>query len=254
MADLNWLTLLSAGALGVSVLAYLLLDGTDLGVGMLVGLAPREQHRHVLVLSILPVWDANETWLVLSGGGLLALFPQAYALLLPAVYVPSLLMFTALVLRAMALEFREQMSCKRLSDFVLVLGSLIATLAQGLIMADPGCRWGVGAHRDSVQRQRLGMAEAFPAVLRPGTCERLPVVGRLLAVLAHRRGTATTVQTPGSVAGSRRGVARRRRAGLDADTQSSLCPAAFAGNRAGADRRAERSATGPVCLRLTWTA
>lgn len=147
MAEPSWLTLLSAGAVGFSVLAYVLLDGTDLGVGMLVALERREAHRQVMVLSILPVWDANETWLVLGGGGLLALFPQAYALLLPALYVPFMVMFAALVLRAMALEFREHVSRKRLADAVLVLGSLIATLAQGLIMGTllQGITWAPAA-------------------------------------------------------------------------------------------------------------
>ncbi|MGY4494264.1 cytochrome d ubiquinol oxidase subunit II [Pseudomonas sp. TE3610] len=134
MAELDWLTQLSAAALALSVLTYVLLDGTDLGVGMLVGLARSDRHRHVMVLSILPVWDANETWLVLGGGGLLALFPQAYGLLLPALYGPFLLMFAALIVRAMALEFREHLVRKHLADAALVSGSLLATACQGIIM------------------------------------------------------------------------------------------------------------------------
>lgn len=75
------LQLLSAAALAFSVLVYVLLDGTDLGVGMLYAFHRAEEDRHVIALSLLPIWDGNETWLVLGGGGLLALFPIAYAIL-----------------------------------------------------------------------------------------------------------------------------------------------------------------------------
>ncbi len=86
--DTDWLTLLCAAALAFSVMNYVVLDGTDLGVGMLMGLTDCKHQRRAMAVSILPVWDANETWLVLGGGGLLALFPLAYAILLPALYVP----------------------------------------------------------------------------------------------------------------------------------------------------------------------
>ncbi|MEZ1840628.1 cytochrome d ubiquinol oxidase subunit II [Pseudomonas putida] len=128
------LTLLSAAALAFSVLVYVLLDGTDLGVGMLMAAHRRAEEREVLVLTILPIWDANETWLVLGGGGLLALFPTAYAVLLPALYVPLLLMFMGLILRAAGLEFREHLTHKRWSDAATLGGSLLATLCQGLVL------------------------------------------------------------------------------------------------------------------------
>lgn len=128
------LTLLSAAALAFSVLVYVLLDGTDLGVGMLMAAHRRAEEREVLVLTILPIWDANETWLVLGGGGLLALFPTAYAVLLPALYVPLLLMFMGLILLAAGLEFREHLTHKRWSDAATLGGSLLATLCQGLVL------------------------------------------------------------------------------------------------------------------------
>lgn len=144
---IEWLTLFSAGALAVSVLTYVLLDGTDLGVGMLTGLSRRDADREIMVRSILPIWDANETWLVLAGGGLLALFPLAYATLLPALYLPLLVMFMALILRALGLEFREHLKHKGLADGVLWAGSLLATLCQGLVLGTlvqgitPGAGW-----------------------------------------------------------------------------------------------------------------
>lgn len=133
----DWLTLLSAAALGFSVLNYVLLDGTDLGVGVLMGLTRSSIHRRAMAVTILPIWDANETWLVLGGGGLLALFPLAYAILLPALYLPFILMFLALILRAVALEFRDhacRRDMKRAVDVLLLCGSLIASGCQGMVL------------------------------------------------------------------------------------------------------------------------
>ncbi|MGO0633368.1 cytochrome d ubiquinol oxidase subunit II [Pseudomonas sp. SAR267] len=104
MLEGDVIVLLSAAALAFSVLSYVLLDGTDLGVGILLGLTRSAGRRRAMAVSILPIWDANETWLVLGGGGLLALFPLAYAVLLPALYLPFIVMFLALIMRAMALN------------------------------------------------------------------------------------------------------------------------------------------------------
>lgn len=137
MVDNDWITLLCAAALGFSVLNYVLLDGTDLGVGVLMGLTRCSQHRRAMAVTILPIWDANETWLVLGGGGLLALFPLAYAILLPALYLPFIAMFLALILRALALEFRDYSpsdSIKRRVDGLLLCGSLLAGLTQGTVL------------------------------------------------------------------------------------------------------------------------
>ncbi|TFB41052.1 cytochrome d ubiquinol oxidase subunit II [Pseudomonas sp. F01002] len=137
MLDNDWITLLSAAALAFSVLNYVLLDGTDLGVGVLLGLTRCSKHRRVMAVTILPIWDANETWLVLGGGGLLALFPLAYAILLPALYLPFIMMFLALILRAVALEFRDYApsdGIKRAVDGLLLGGSLLAGGCQGLVL------------------------------------------------------------------------------------------------------------------------
>ncbi|WP_085632818.1 MULTISPECIES: cytochrome d ubiquinol oxidase subunit II [unclassified Pseudomonas] len=135
--DTDVMTLLCAVALAFSILNYVLLDGTDLGVGVLLGLTRRSDHRRTMAVSILPIWDANETWLVLGGGGLLALFPLAYAILLPALYLPFILMFLALILRAVALEFRDHAPSERLKravDGVLLVGSLSASVGQGVVL------------------------------------------------------------------------------------------------------------------------
>lgn len=134
MLEGDLIVLLSAAALAFSVLSYVLLDGTDLGVGMIMGFTRSARRRRAMAVSILPIWDANETWLVLGGGGLLALFPLAYAILLPALYVPFIAMFLALIVRAMALEFRdytENPTIKRVIDALHMCGSLIAAGCQG---------------------------------------------------------------------------------------------------------------------------
>lgn len=134
MFAIDALTLLCAAAVAFSVLTYVLLDGADLGVGLLMGLNPHPEHRRVMVLSILPIWDANETWLVLGAGALLAMFPPAYAILLPALYLPLTVMLLALIVRAVALEFREHMLHKRAMDALLLGGSLLAGFFQGVVL------------------------------------------------------------------------------------------------------------------------
>ncbi len=135
--DIDWITLLCAGALVFSVMNYVLLDGTDLGVGVLMGMTRDPKERRAMAVTILPIWDANETWLVLGGGGLLALFPLAYAVLLPAVYWPFILMFLALIVRAVALEFRDHApgeASKRAVDGLLLCGSLVTGVTQGIVL------------------------------------------------------------------------------------------------------------------------
>jgi cytochrome d ubiquinol oxidase subunit II len=137
MLGVDWIVLLSGAALAFSVLNYVLLDGTDLGVGMLMGVTHCPVQRRAMALSILPIWDANETWLVLGGGGLLALFPMAYAVLLPALYLPFITMFMALIVRALALEFRDQASrtgIKRVIDGCLGVASFITGMCQGTVL------------------------------------------------------------------------------------------------------------------------
>jgi len=92
--------------LGLAVFFYVLLDGFDLGVGILYNFAAGSADRNLLMNSIAPIWDGNETWLVLGGLGLLAAFPLAFAIILPAVYFPILVMLLALVFRGVAFEFQ----------------------------------------------------------------------------------------------------------------------------------------------------
>jgi cytochrome bd ubiquinol oxidase subunit II len=121
--------------LGLGVFLYVLLDGFDLGVGILYGFAPDLESRNLVMNSIAPIWDGNETWLVLGGIGLLAAFPLAFSIILPAVYFPVLVMLLALVFRGVAFEFRYRDAERRTFwDHAFCYGSAIATFAQGVVL------------------------------------------------------------------------------------------------------------------------
>jgi cytochrome bd ubiquinol oxidase subunit II len=121
--------------LGMAVFFYVLLDGFDLGVGMLFGFAPDAAWRNTIINTIAPIWDGNETWLVFGGLGLLAAFPLAFAIIIPAVYFPILVMLLALIFRGVAFEFRfRDAENKTFWDNAFCFGSGIATFAQGLVL------------------------------------------------------------------------------------------------------------------------
>ena len=120
--------------LGLGVFIYVALDGFDLGVGMLHGLV-QPSERETVMNSIGPFWDGNETWLILGGVGLLAAFPVAFAIIIPAVYFPILVMLLALVFRGVAFEFRfKEPRLRRFWDWAFCGGSLVATFAQGVVL------------------------------------------------------------------------------------------------------------------------
>jgi cytochrome d ubiquinol oxidase subunit II len=121
--------------LGLAVFFYVLLDGFDLGVGILFRFAPDRASQNLLVNSIAPVWDGNETWLILGGVGLLAAFPVAFAIIIPAVYFPILVMLLALIFRGVAFEFRfRDAEHPGFWDYSFCYGSLVATFAQGMVL------------------------------------------------------------------------------------------------------------------------
>ncbi|MET0587885.1 MAG: cytochrome d ubiquinol oxidase subunit II [Novosphingobium sp.] len=129
------LTVVWAGIIAVAIIAYVVLDGFDLGIGMLFPLLKVGKDRDAAMNSIAPVWDGNETWLVLGGGGLLAAFPLAYAIILPALYAPLVAMLLGLVLRGVAFEFRwRDPDHRKWWDRAFFGGSLVATFAQGITL------------------------------------------------------------------------------------------------------------------------
>ena len=119
-----------------AVFVYVVMDGFDLGLGILFPLFPEKSDRDVIMNSVAPVWDGNETWLVLGGGGLMAAFPLAYAVLMPAIYTPVIAMLIGLVFRGVAFEFRwrtTQVERNRW-DIAFAGGSSVAALAQGIAL------------------------------------------------------------------------------------------------------------------------
>lgn len=129
------LPLVWAGILVLAVFIYVVLDGFDLGIGMLFAVFGRREERDVLMNTVAPVWDGNETWLVMGGGGLFAAFPLAYAILMPAMYAPIIAMLLALVLRGVSFEYRWRTErFKPFWDVCFILGSTLASFAQGVIL------------------------------------------------------------------------------------------------------------------------
>ena len=129
------LSFIWAGLIAFAVLAYVVLDGFDLGVGILFPFFPETAERNIMTNSIAPVWDGNETWLVLGGGGLMAVFPLAYATVLPALYIPIILMVLGLIFRGVAFEFRFRTQRWRgVWDWGFALGSMTAALMQGIAL------------------------------------------------------------------------------------------------------------------------
>ena len=136
--------------LSLAVFFYVLLDGFDLGVGILYGLAPDTPSRNTIMNSIAPIWDGNETWLILGGVGLLAAFPLAFAIIIPAVYFPILVMLLALAFRGVAFEFRFR-------D------------AENKTFWDRTCCYGSGTHLCARARGRTfvtGISSKRPAICR----------------------------------------------------------------------------------------
>jgi cytochrome d ubiquinol oxidase subunit II len=130
-----WLPLISTGVVGLSVAMYVILDGFDLGIGILFPYFPLEIERDQMMNSVAPFWDGNETWLVLGGVWLLVAFPLAYSIITPALYVPLIAMLLALVFRGVAFEFRwVAKPHHRKWDIAFAAGSTVAAFAQGTMV------------------------------------------------------------------------------------------------------------------------
>lgn len=129
------LALAWAGIIAFGIIMYIILDGFDLGIGMLFAFFRSEHEKDLMVSTILPVWDGNETWLVFGGAALYGAFPLAFSTILPILYLPILMMVMALLFRGVAFEFRlKAIKSKFFWDGCFFVGSLFATLAQGLVL------------------------------------------------------------------------------------------------------------------------
>ena len=129
------LSFIWAGIIAFAVLTYVILDGFDLGIGILFPFAKSERDRATMMNSIAPIWDGNETWLVLGGGGLFAVFPLAYSIIMPALYMPIILMLLALIFRGVAFEYRWRGArWKPFWDMAFFGGSITAAFMQGIAL------------------------------------------------------------------------------------------------------------------------
>jgi len=130
-----YLPVIWAGIIGFAVAMYVILDGFDLGIGILFPFAATDSERDQMMNSVAPFWDGNETWLVLGGAGMMVAFPLAYSVILPALYLPVIVMLLALVFRGVAFEFRWiALTSKRYWTFAFAGGSAVAAFCQGLIL------------------------------------------------------------------------------------------------------------------------
>lgn len=132
-----WLPVIFVTVMGIALLAYVILDGYDLGIGMLLPLATEEEKDH-MIAAIGPFWDANETWIVLGIGVLLIAFPQAHGIVLTSLYVPVTIMLIGLILRGVAFDFRVKAGDDKrtLWNRLFFIGSLTASMAQGWMLGD----------------------------------------------------------------------------------------------------------------------
>ena len=165
--------------LGLAVFYYVVFDGFDLGVGMLYGFMSDPNSRNIAMNSIAPIWDGNETWLVFGGLGLLAAFPLAFAIIIPAVYFPILLMLLALVFRGVAFEFRF----KRPAFRRFWSGAFAA--ARWWRPSRKESSWclyrGLQGGWTAIQRHFIRLGQSIPTRHRSGVDVRLRTVGRWLA-------------------------------------------------------------------------
>ena len=135
LETINLLALLWVGIIGFGIIMYVILDGYDLGIGILSIFFRQKRDRDIMISTILPVWDGNETWLVFGAAALYCAFPLAFSIILPAIYIPIILMVLALLFRGVAFEFRfKAVKTRALWDYCFFGGSLVATLVQGLIL------------------------------------------------------------------------------------------------------------------------
>jgi cytochrome d ubiquinol oxidase subunit II len=176
------LPLLFALVIAFGVAMYVVMDGFDLGLGVLFLLAPGDSDRDAMMNSIAPIWDGNETWLVLGGTLLIAAFPVAYATLLPAFYVPLVVMLFALIFRGLAFEFRFRAQRYRfLWDWAFAGGSALAGFCQGLVLG--GFIDGVPVNGERFAGGALGFLSGFAVVSGLGVVAGYALLGATWLIL-----------------------------------------------------------------------
>jgi cytochrome d ubiquinol oxidase subunit II len=192
-----YLPIIWAAIIGLAVALYVIMDGFDLGIGILFPFAETEHERDRMMNSVAPFWDGNETWLVLGGAGLMVAFPLAYSIIMPALYLPVIIMLLALVFRGVAFEFRWLgVSSKRHWTFAFAAGSALAAFCQGLVLG--GLISGIKVENDAFAGGPFDWATPFGVLCGLG----------LVAGYALLGATWLIMKTDGSVAQRARGQAK----------------------------------------------
>jgi cytochrome d ubiquinol oxidase subunit II len=191
-----YLPVIWAGVIGTAVAMYVILDGFDLGIGILFPFAANDREREQMMASVKPFWDGNETWLVMGGGGLLVAFPLAYSVIMPAFYIPVILMLLALVFRGVAFEFRGLAGSKMKWNFAFAGGSTLAALCQGVILG--GMIQGIKVENGAFAGGSFDWATPFAAICALGVAVGYALLGA----------TWLTMKTEGEIARRARHQAR----------------------------------------------
>ena len=179
---MGWdLPLIWAGVIGFAVAMYVILDGFDLGIGILFPFAADDGERERMMATVKPFWDGNETWLVLGGGGLLVAFPRAYAIIMPAFYIPVIVMLLALVFRGIAFEFRGLARRKLQWNIAFAGGSTIAALSQGVILG--GLIQGIRVENGAFAGGSFDWATPFAAMCALGVTAGYALLGATWLVM-----------------------------------------------------------------------
>jgi cytochrome d ubiquinol oxidase subunit II len=179
----SYLPVIWAAIMALAVAMYVILDGFDLGVGILFPLAETEHERDQMMNSVAPFWDGNETWLVLGGAGMLVTFPLAYSIILPALYLPVIVMLLALVFRGVAFEFRwvGMTGGKRHWSFVFAAGSTLAAFCQGVILG--GLIQGIKVENGAFAGSSFDWATPFALVCGLGVVAGCALLGATWLVM-----------------------------------------------------------------------
>ena len=176
-----YLPIIWAGLIGTAVAMYVILDGFDLGLGILFPFAANDREREQMMSSVAPFWDGNETWLVLGGGGLLVAFPLAYSIIMPAFYIPIIVMLLALVFRGVTFEFRGLAGGKGKWNFAFAAGSTLAALCQGLVLG--GMIQGVNVENGAFAGSAFDWATPFSVICALGVTTGYALLGATWMIL-----------------------------------------------------------------------
>jgi cytochrome bd ubiquinol oxidase subunit II len=189
-----YLPVIWAAVIGTAVALYVILDGFDLGIGILFPFAKSERERDQMINSIAPFWDGNETWLVLGGAGLLVAFPQAYGVIMPALYLPVIVMLLALVFRGVAFEFRHVAdTSKRYWNFAFTAGSIVAGFTQGVILG--GLIQGIKVENGAFAGGALDWATPFALLCGLGVTTGYALLGATWLIMKTEGAVATRART-----------------------------------------------------------